>query len=139
MRCIKHALVSPVSSQCCQPRFIVVISGEVLPRYFSSGWLFAQFHEPEVAQFFATFGANLTIAWMEAQEGIFFSKSIPCSLDVSDNGRLEKKTSIWAEQRGQLTSPLLYYNYHLRRRPGVINTTREGGEHERGYGVGRSS
>ncbi|KAF3499388.1 hypothetical protein F2Q69_00040175 [Brassica cretica] len=64
---------------------------------------------------------------------------IPCSLDVSDNGRLEKKTSIWAEQRGQLTSPLLYYNYHLRRRPGVINTTREGGEHERGYGVGRSS
>ncbi|KAH0854790.1 hypothetical protein HID58_084894, partial [Brassica napus] len=62
--------------------------------------------------------------------------SIPCSLDVSDNGRLEKKTSIWAEQRGQLASPLLYYNYHLRRRPGVINTTREGGEHERGYGVG---
>ncbi|CAN7024887.1 unnamed protein product [Brassica oleracea var. botrytis] len=134
MRCFQIPACSCISS--VQP----VLSTPVHRCHFwSSGWLFAQFHEPEVAQFFATFGANLTIAWMEAQEGIFFSKSIPCSLDVSDNGRLEKKTSIWAEQRGQLTSPLLYYNYHLRRRPGVINTTREGGEHERGYGVGRSS
>lgn len=34
----------------------------VLPRYFSSEWSFAQFHVPEVTQFFAAFGAQNTIA-----------------------------------------------------------------------------
>ncbi|KAL0652742.1 hypothetical protein Bca4012_095433 [Brassica carinata] len=55
-----QALVTPASG--VNPGSSLSFLRGVLPRYFSSEWSFAQFHVPEVTQFFAAFGAQNTIA-----------------------------------------------------------------------------
>ncbi|KAF8102054.1 hypothetical protein N665_0201s0343 [Sinapis alba] len=55
----------------------------VLPRYFSSEWSFAQFHVPEVTQFFAAFGAENTIAII-GMDGSFYR----CSFDPVNGGEM---------------------------------------------------
>ncbi|KAF2591859.1 hypothetical protein F2Q70_00040988, partial [Brassica cretica] len=76
-----QALVTPASG--VNPGSSLSFLRGVLPRYFSSEWSFAQFHVPEVTQFFAAFGAQNTIAII-GMDGSFYR----CSFDPVNGGEM---------------------------------------------------